>query len=288
MKKRILIGILLVFFVFSLSGCGALLYYMLPGGENLSIDDILADAGIDINDEDFLDQFGLLPSQEDLMDNLPLPDFMEDPREPEGQDDTPGLPEPDFSETPQDSTPVVPNDTPPAPPEDTKPNEPVEPPSVPEVTPSPSANVYTFPYAFSAEDLYGNRVTEMSLGQKELFLVYLWTTWCPTCVAGMPGLSSLAAEYGDRVGFLSMLADFDTGRDSAINITEDANAPFITIDALGNDLSSLLRLLDSGYVPTAVLIGPDGKVIGDQLVGAGANVYRALIDDYLDSSGGRI
>ena len=97
----------------------------------------------------------------------------------------------------------------------------------------------------------------------------------------MPSLAELAVEFGDRVGFLSLLTDFDTGREAAIDITEWAGAPFITIDVFNSDLNYLLRLLDSGFIPTTVLIGAGGEVIGGQLVGASAEDMRILITDAL-------
>ena len=152
----------------------------------------------------------------------------------------------------------------------------------PEHEPAPAtpATITTspFPFAFATEDLQGNHVTEASLGDKELFFIYFWTTWCPSCVRGIPGLVQLAEYYSDRVGFLSMLGDFDTARDVAINITEDANAPFITVDALYDDFYPLLPLLASRFVPTSIIIDGDGNMIGEQIIGSDTERFRTAIE----------
>ena len=66
--------------------------------------------------------------------------------------------------TPAPSTPAPPPSTP-------APSTPAPPPPTPEPT------GFKFPFAFSTVDLYGNTVTEEDLGEKELFVAYLWAVW---------------------------------------------------------------------------------------------------------------
>ena len=124
-------------------------------------------------------------------------------------------------------------------------------------------------------------MTEASLGEKELFFVHLWATWCPPCIAEMPELAQIANDYGDRVGFIALLEDYQRGADAAIRITEASGVPFICVDARGEDFSTLLNMLNSGYVPTTVLIGSDGGMIGEQIIGAFGEGYKWLIEDAL-------
>jgi len=142
----------------------------------------------------------------------------------------------------------------------------------------PREGTFVFPFNFSTEDLYGGTVTHEALGYKEAFFVYLWTTWCPSCVDAMPYLAQLAEAYGDRVGFISLLGDFDTAGDTAIRIKEDAGVPFITVDANYDGLQDLLALVRSGFVPTSVVIGQDGTVVGEQIVGSGIDRFQAAIE----------
>jgi len=139
-------------------------------------------------------------------------------------------------------------------------------------------NTFPFPFAFSVEDIYGRRVTEKSLGEKEIFFVHYLATWCPPCVREIPDLATIAKKYGDRVGFIGLLDDYDTNKAAAIRLVENAGIPFIMVDADHNDFRNLLRMVQSGYVPTTILIGRDGKIIGNQIVGAYGLGYANFID----------
>ncbi|MDR2953298.1 MAG: hypothetical protein LBU82_08670, partial [Treponema sp.] len=68
---------------------------------------------------------------------------------------------------------------------------------------------------------------------------------------------------------------------AAIRLVERTGLPFIMADAEDSDFSTLLRMVESGYVPTTVLIGKDGKLIGDQIVGAYGPNYADFIDKAL-------
>ena len=151
-------------------------------------------------------------------------------------------------------------------------------------TPSPvpvAAGAFAFPYPFAAKDLYGNDVTDASLGNKELFFVHYWATWCGPCVNEMPDLAKVAEKYADRVGFIALLDDYSTSKDAAIRITESAGIPFIMVDAYHDDFQTLCMMVQSGYVPTTILIDKNGNIIGEQLIGAFGEGYGRLIEDAL-------
>ena len=140
-----------------------------------------------------------------------------------------------------------------------------------------------FPYSFKLEDIYGNTVTEETLGERQLFFVHLWATWCPPCIAEMPELSIVAREYGDRVGFLGLLDDFKENPEGAKNIMESSDKPdfFIMIDARDSQLRELLELLNTGYYPTTVLFTSDGDMF-EPLVGAHGYGYADILDAILE------
>ena len=147
-----------------------------------------------------------------------------------------------------------------------------------------SAETYAFPFAFTAEDFYGNAVTEASLGEKELFFVHYWGTWCPPCVAEMPELAGVAKEYGERVGFIGLLDDYGSNVSGAINIMDSAGIPqsFIMVDAENKDLQELLSMVKSGYVPTTIIIDKDGNMLGGQLIGVYGEQYGTTLEQLLD------
>ena len=162
---------------------------------------------------------------------------------------------------------------PPAPPPATDaPGEPDAP------VPTPPSNYPTFPFQFTAQDLYGNTVTEADLGDKEVFFVHYWATWCPPCIAEMPEIGQIVEQYSDRVGFIGLLDDYDTSRDIAVQIKESSNAMFLNVDAYNPDLRDLVMMAQSGYVPTTVIIDRNGNMIGDQIIGAFGLGYATFLD----------
>lgn len=143
------------------------------------------------------------------------------------------------------------------------------------------SKTFAFPYDFSAEDIYGKTVTQTDLGEKELFFVHYFATWCPPCVKEMPDLSVVAEKFGDRVGFIALLDDYKSNKAAAIRIAENAGISFIIVDAEHKNFRALLRMSQSGYVPTTILIGRDGKVIGGQIIGAHGLNYANYINKAL-------
>jgi len=98
----------------------------------------------------------------------------------------------------------------------------------------------------------------------------------------MPGLALIADEFGDRVGFITMLISWDSDRDDALEITDSVNASFITVNAEHNDFAPILSLFTSGFIPETILIDEDGNVI-DRIVGGNADEYSLAIESALNS-----
>jgi len=125
-------------------------------------------------------------------------------------------------------------------------------------------------------------VTEQSLGEKEVFFVHFWATWCGPCINEMPEIAKVVEKYGDRVGFIALLDDYSTATAAAIRITESSGVSFTMVDARLPDFKTLLGMVQSGYVPTSIIIDSDGKVIGGQIIGAYGGGYGDFIDAALD------
>ncbi|MEJ2595515.1 MAG: TlpA disulfide reductase family protein, partial [bacterium] len=50
-------------------------------------------------------------------------------------------------------------------------------------------------------DMKGNQVFFQDLNQKPVFL-NIWATWCPPCIAEMPGISNLHDDFSEEVNFI--------------------------------------------------------------------------------------
>jgi len=144
-----------------------------------------------------------------------------------------------------------------------------------------------FPFPFSTVDLFGNTVTEASLGEKELFFVHFWGTWCPPCIAELPELAQLERDFADRVGFLMLLDDFDN-KSGAIdlyhsnNFTDTGSSFTVCGRTTFNDNHEIMHMLDIQYVPTTIILDSDGNLL-DHLEGAFFSDYAKYLDMHLNA-----
>jgi thiol-disulfide isomerase/thioredoxin len=140
---------------------------------------------------------------------------------------------------------------------------------------------FIFPYEFETLDVYGNEVTEETLGEKEIFFVHFWGTWCGPCVAEMGQMAEIADKYKDRVGFISLLDDFHENAEGAVKLLEGNGLDMLTLAYDTPGLEKVLQMLYSGYVPTTVILDSDGNAIGGQIIGAQGAGYGRLINSAL-------
>jgi len=190
-----------------------------------------------------------------------------------------------------EATPEPPLEAPPAPVREEQ--EPQQTPDNTESADDPSLNTgRSFPFAFTATDIYGNTVTEASLGEKELFFIHYWGTWCAPCIAEMPDLAQLERDYHDRVGFLTLLDDFDN-KAGAIEIykNNDFPDPPHSVTVCGRTTfdarHEIMQMLSIQVVPTTVIIDSDGNML-EHLPGSQFANYARFLDMHLDTvSGGQ-
>jgi len=139
---------------------------------------------------------------------------------------------------------------------------------------------FAFPYEFEATDLFGNAVTQESLGEKRAFFVYHWATWCSPCVGSMPTLAELTSEYGEDVGFLALLSDFENNSANAVNIVQSANLPdnFIVISANAPSVQELLNDIKTGFVPTSAIITANNDY-PESITGKIGSEHRKILNE---------
>ena len=89
-------------------------------------------------------------------------------------------------------------------------------------------------------------------------------------------MASVAEEFSENVGFMSLLISWDDDRDRAIDVMESNNVPFITVNAENEELETLARMFEHRYIPQFVLIDGDGNVI-ENTVPRETEDYRTAI-----------
>ena len=152
--------------------------------------------------------------------------------------------------------------------------------------PSEVTNSYSpFPFTFTTEDLYGNTVTEESLGDKRLFFIHYWATWCGPCMQEMPELAKIAKNYENNVGFIGLVGDYGSNLSGAKRIAESVGIPssFIMVDAEAEDMEALLSMVQTGYIPTTAIIDGNGELLAESpLVGSYGEGYAEILDSLLE------
>ena len=93
-------------------------------------------------------------------------------------------------------------------------------------------------------------------------------------------MASLAEEFSDNVGFLTILIDFEMDREAAIRITDSVDASFITVNASPSLVMSFGNHFASGSIPESLLIDEDGNII-ERIVGGSSDDYRVAIENAL-------
>lgn len=96
------------------------------------------------------------------------------------------------------------------------------------------------------------------LGDNEAILIDFWAEWCGPCLVSIPAFLENAEQYGSYgIVFAGMNvdADHDSAREVAARL--GVNIPWI-LDTPGGTYSSIL---DIQYLPSAVLINRDGRVL---------------------------
>ena len=93
-------------------------------------------------------------------------------------------------------------------------------------------------------------------------------------------MALIAEEFGDRVGFMTVLVDFDSDKDAAIKIVESVDLQFITIDANTGFRDSFGKYFTSPYIPQTVFFDGDGNVV-TSIVGGSYDDYRTIIEDII-------
>ena len=138
--------------------------------------------------------------------------------------------------------------------------------------------------SFTVKDLDGNDVASSALfAAKDLTVVNFWGTFCGPCIGEMPELGEWARTMPENVQLIGVLVDIEDENDiatieDATSILKDANAAFVNLipsDGLADVVAGI------SAVPTTIFVDKDGNIVGEPIVGADVEGYKAFVEEYL-------
>ena len=118
-------------------------------------------------------------------------------------------------------------------------------------------------FLFSTTDFEGNAATEQIFAGHKLTILNFWEPWCGPCVSEMPDLQRLSQEYADKgVQVIGVFATPDA--DEEVQAVLDKTG--VTYPILR--YTSEFDFLQTGYVPTTVVIGSSGNILTESFAGS--------------------
>ena len=118
-------------------------------------------------------------------------------------------------------------------------------------------------FFFTTTDFEGTTVTDQVFAGHSLTILNFWEPWCGPCVAEMPFLQKLSQEYADRgVQVIGVFATPDADEDvrAVLDKTEVTYPILRYVREFGP--------LQTGYVPTTVVIDGTGAIVYGPAAGA--------------------
>jgi len=137
---------------------------------------------------------------------------------------------------------------------------------------------------FQLEKFGGGFIRSSELRGKVVMLGF-WATWCGPCIAEMPTLLKLAAEYEPRgVVFLAASRDDPSVAKVQVGMFIDQRAPALARHAAFADDGTADAYAVSA-IPTMVFIDRRGQLLASYLGAASERTWRARIDAVLAKDG---
>ncbi len=109
---------------------------------------------------------------------------------------------------------------------------------------------------FKVKDRDGKIIDASKLKGQTVF-INIWATWCPPCVAEMPGINSLREHFKDDPNVHFLMISEDKYIETAVK----------WVDKKGFDLpvhkmaTRLPDIYETGYVPSTFVISPEGEIV---------------------------
>ena len=108
-------------------------------------------------------------------------------------------------------------------------------------------------YQWQLVDKNGKTVSLEEFKGKIIFINF-WATWCPPCIAEMPSMQKLYADYQDKIVFLFVTTD-SFERANAFLVKENLNLPIF------QSVSNPPLEMESATIPATYLIDQQSNVV---------------------------
>ncbi|WPP51287.1 TlpA family protein disulfide reductase [Catalinimonas niigatensis] len=109
---------------------------------------------------------------------------------------------------------------------------------------------------FILSDRNEGKLYVSSLKGKTIF-INLWATWCPPCIAEMPGINALYKDVKHREDIVFIMLSLDENKDKAKAFMDKKLFDF----PLYFLSSALPKEFNHQSIPTTFVISPEGKII---------------------------
>lgn len=111
-------------------------------------------------------------------------------------------------------------------------------------------------FNFKLSDTEGNILNVETLKGKTIF-INIWATWCPPCVAEMPGINALRAKFKDDPNVHFLMISEDRDLQTAIDWVEKKGFDL----PIYKTSTPLPDVYETGYVPSTFVISPEGEIV---------------------------
>ncbi|TGE26113.1 TlpA family protein disulfide reductase [Hymenobacter aquaticus] len=129
-----------------------------------------------------------------------------------------------------------------------------ETPTLPAPAPVVATSASGYPHNLTLLDNSGREV-QLSAFRGKVVFVNLWASWCPPCVAEMPGIHALYKKLDpQKVAFVMISLDQNPDKARKLLTRQGYTFPVYFPTA------TLPAPFDSNSIPSTVILGPDGQV----------------------------
>jgi len=128
---------------------------------------------------------------------------------------------------------------------------------------------------FSQNDVNGKSISLADLKGKTV-LVEFWASWCGPCRAENPNLVKQYERYKSK-GFEILSVSLDSEKALWVQAIKQDGLNWLHVSDLKGWNNEVGRLYGVRAVPASILVGPDGKIIGNNLRGESLNNKLAEI-----------